>query len=757
MYKKIKFYDHSLLAVLMSAVSQGVIVQDAMAGDSTGVYLEEIIVTAERRSENIQDIAASISAITGSKIEELGVRDVNDLQNFIPGLTIKSQSIGTTKFNIRGVGQAQDDITVESGVGVFIDDIYIPRMGAAGGALYDLERVEVLRGPQGTLYGRNTAGGSINFITKKPSDKLEGKVSADLGNFETYNFNGYISGPLVADKLFAKASILTRNSEGYMKNVFTGNRGNGANTIAGRIGLRYVASDDVEINITADIERSKPKPTMMNIGPNDGYQSFIHALFNDLAGFPIFPGEPATQFYETNVDNDGFEKLDTRGVMLRADVSYNAFDAAYIFGYRESDLKLDADRDMSTLSLLNEAHDEKSGWGSAEARFTSKPEGPLSLGGKLKWTFGLYYFWEDGNRQVDFYTEDAAAIATGGQVSGLSTLRFHQAINTQAYAAFGQTTYSVTPSTRVTAGLRWTEEKKTAGFETEIIDPLGGMLFGPPMNGGIIDEIFATETSHTWRDVTAKFAFEQDLGENAMLYASYSEGFKSGGYNGTSSTQQLAEKGFDPEDVRSYEAGVKASFSNRFSLNLSVFKMDYNNLQTAIVSNGGTPFILNASADIQGAELEGVAILTNSWRMNFAVGYVDSEYTTFEGSPERLGTQVNGVPRWKLNFGTDYVVTLGRGEVTLHGDYSWEDATTEISQAGSVAPVLKSWDVLNFRVGYMPENKKWEIASWVRNATDAKYWLSTGSAAAPSSPADSQVRLPASPRTYGLSLTYFLN
>jgi iron complex outermembrane recepter protein len=744
------FQKKPLLLALAAAMSQGAY------SEGEEFVLEEVIVTAERRSESIQDIPASISAITGDTVENLGIRDVNDLQNFVPGLTVKSQSIATTKFNIRGVGQAVDDITVESGVGVFIDDIYLPRMGAAGGALFDLEGVEVLRGPQGTLYGRNTAGGSINFITKKPSDDFEGKLSAEVGNYDTRNLKAYVSGPLVADKLFGKISFISQDSDGYMTNQFTGNEGNGSHTRAGRVGLRYLATDDVEILFTADAESSKPDPTMMNIGPADGYQSFVHELVNNLAGEQVFPGEAATKFYETNVDNDGKEGLDTWGLMLRSNVSHSDFDASYILGYRESDVTLDADRDMSTMSLLNEANVEASEWGSLEARFTSNTEGALSLDGDLEWTLGFYYFMEDGKKDVNLYNTDLAEIATRGGAAGYTALQFFQQIETEAYAIFGQTTYSLTDSTRVTTGLRWTQEEKTVGIATNVIDPLGGALFGPPNNGGIIGEIYDIQTSEQWDDITIKLGLEHDLSEDTLLYVQYSEGFKSGGFNGTSSTSELAQTAFDPEDVESFEMGVKSNISNRLKVNLSLFKMDYKNLQTGIVSNGGTPFILNANADIQGGELEVVWIPVDNLTLSLAAGFIDSEYTEFEGSPEREGTQVNGVPELKYSLAADYFVPLSVGEIILHADYGWEDETTTISAVGRPSPQLEDWDVINLRVSFEPNSGQWELSSWVRNAADEEYWLSNGSATASTSPVDSMARLAAAPRTYGLAFTYFL-
>ena len=495
---------------------------------------------------------------------------------------------------------------------------------------------------------------------------------------------------------------------------------------------------------------------VMNIGPADGYQSFVHELFNNIVGMTIFPGEPATEFYHTNVDNDGTEELDTWGTMMRANVAHDNFDAAYILGYRESEMLSDADRDMSTLSLLNEMHHEESEWGSFEARFTSNPDGAWSMKGDLEWTFGLYYFMEEGEKQLDLYNYDTVALATGGFADGLASLQFFQEINTEAFAVFGQSTYSLNNTTRLTTGLRWTQEEKTAGTATNVIDPFGGAIFGPPNNGGIINEIYDTEATEKWDDITLKLGLEYDVSEDTLFYAQYSEGFKSGGFNGTSASRNLAETAFDPEDVESIELGLKSNINNRLRANLALYSMDYKNLQTAVISDGGTPFILNANADIQGAEFELVGIPTENLTLSLSVGFIDSEYVKSEGSPELEGTQVNGVPEWKYSMAADYQIVLSSGNIDLHADYSWEDDTTSTSSAGRTSPRLEDWQVGNVSASFTPNSGQWELSSWVRNVADTEYWLSIGSAIASTSPADSMVRLAAPPRTYGLTITYFL-
>ncbi|TQV78170.1 TonB-dependent receptor [Exilibacterium tricleocarpae] len=738
-YKK-----NGLCMALLSVMTQGAY------SDGEELALEEVVVTAERRSENIQDIPASVSAITGDAAERLGIKDVNDLQNFIPGLTIKSQSKGNTAFNIRGVGETNDDISVESGVGVFIDDIYLPRMAASGGALFDLERIEVLRGPQGTLYGRNTAGGSINFITKKPSDYFEGKVSAELGDRNIHNVKAYISGPLVDDKLSGKFSFVSEDADGYMKNVKSGQKGNGEHVRAGRVGLRYSVNKAIEISFTADAEVQDGDPTMMNVGPEGGYMTQTHEL---LAMFGVLDGsgEPATRFYESNIDNDGKEQVENWGLMLRADVIHDDFDAAYIFGYRGSELDLDADRDQAPISLFNESHQEDSEWGSFEVRFSSTPEGGLSLGGKLEWTAGLYYFIEDGARDVRFYGDDVAALLTGGAVDMRHSLGWDQEIETEAYAAFGQVTVSLTDAARVTSGLRWTEEEKTLGLSNSL-------AFFEPGDTPVIEELYDIQATERWDDVTLKFGFEYDLNDETLLFAQYSEGFKSGGFNGTSASAALARTAFEPEDVANTEVGIKTTLASRLQLNFSIFDMDYENLQTTIVTSGGAPMVFNATADIRGAELEIVALLIKNLTLGVSAGYIDSEYTEFESNPDNEGRRVNGVPEWKYSVSADYVMPVSGGRFGVHADYSWEGETSSVPGAQGLKPIanLEDWDVANISVNYQPDSGRWEIEAWVRNVADSKYWLSNGSSRGDSSPENSLVRYAAAPRTSGLTFTYFL-
>lgn len=722
----------------------------ALAQDS-GLVLEEVLVTATHREVSAQDVAASLSVLGQSQLRSLRIRTANDLQNYVPGLSIKSQSIGTAKYNIRGVGQSVDDISVESGVGVYIDGVYVPRVGPAGGILFDLERVEVLRGPQGTLYGRNSAGGSISYITREPEELLGGELEIEAAEHGTLNAKGYITGPIIDDKFLGKLSLVSLKTDGYMENTFNGDDGSGVDTQAIRLGGKYLISDRADLSVTLDYQENNPNARMFAL-LEPGFRSTLH----DLA--PGYPSEPAgSDPYEVMLDNSGFEEMETGGIVARLNIEHDNMESVYLVGYREAETRFSADRDQSTANLFNENHDEDTDWGSVEVRFTSKRDGAWSLGGNADWLLGFYAFQEEGTRDVNFTSEVFELFFPGQLPFSEAQINFYQAIETDAKAIFGEFTYDLSEALRATAGVRYTDEEKTFRGRSEIIDPTRDFfgpgfpgLIGPGANGGLIDEIYATRDSTSWNDTTVKFSLEYDLSEDIMGYLLFSQGFKSGGYQGTAATSAGSTTPFDPEDVDNYEMGVKATFlDQRLQSNMSVYFMDYTNLQNGILTETGTPQTLNADAEIKGFEWDLIGLPTDGLRLGLSLGYVDSEYISFDGAPEREGDQVNGVPELKYSLFGDYIIPAFGGDINLHADYVWEDDTVD-ALGGEFIP---DWNTLNLSVSYLSGDGAWELSGWVRNATDEEYWLENSLAAGSSAPGSSP-RLMAPPRTVGATFNY---
>jgi len=725
----------------------------ALAQDDSGFQLEEIVVTAERRAANIQNVALSVTAISAETIAAMGARNVHDLQNFVPGLSIRGNQIGAINFVIRGIGEANDDVSTDSGVGVYVDDIYMARTSASNLALYDLERVEVLRGPQGTLYGRNTAGGSINIITLKPSDTLSGKIGIDVGSEGLINANAFLSGPIVANKLFAKISIASMNRDGLMVNSFDGVEGNKVDTLTGRFGLRFLPTERSELLFTIDSEKTTPGPNLRSLGPNDGFENFA-TIFG-----PLDASDPVRT---ANVNNSISEEFETTGGMLRLNVDYDAATLSLIGGLRTERTFYSADFDQSPEDHLNERHDQDGEWGSLEVRLSSNPEGALSAGGKLDWTAGLYYFSEDTTKTIDFDSTTLGFVlcnfafppfVCAGTPPGTPTvIGYSQAIDTSASAVFGQLNYSFTDRVSLTAGLRYTDEDKDFRALSNVIGPIPAGPFNP-----LIDEDIDCTGTKNFTNVSGKLALEFAFHDSAMVYGSLSQGYRSGGYNGQAFNNAEACGGFDEETADNFEIGLKADWAGqRIRTNISIFSTDYEDLQVSVIAMpNGPPTTTNAAdAEITGAELEFQALLTDRFSINGNVAVLDATFNNFmtfqQGVPVDLsGTRIASVPDLTWNLGFKYGQPLGNGAyLEFRGDYVWEDETeaTEI--------VLPQWSTTNFTLSYEPPAQNWRLSAWVRNAFDELYWTSIG--IADSAAINAVPRILAEPRTYGITFNYFI-
>ncbi len=724
-----------------------------IAQEKENLSLEEVIVTAERRETNIQEIAMSLTAITADTIEAMGYRTAQDLQDIVPGLTIRSSQIGQTNFVIRGIGGANDDVSSDSGVGVFVDDIYMARTSAANLTLYDLERVEVLRGPQGTLYGRNTAGGSINIITSKPGDEFEGKFGLDVGSEGLINAKAFLSGPLIEGKLFAKASIASFNRDGIMKNVYDDVEGNKVDTLTGRVGLRYLASDRVEYLLTLDSEKTRPGPNLKSLGPEDG--------FENIGTIPSGPQAASDPVRSTNVNNSTGEEFDTSGIMARVNIDFDATTLSLIGGYREEKTFYDDDFDRTPDDNLNEKHDEDGSWGSLELRLNSNPGGTLSADGRLNWTTGLYYFTEDTDKRIGFGSTTLPFIlcnfvfppfACPSVAPGtFSEIKYFQQIKTDAYAVFGHATYDLSDRFSLTAGLRYTNESKDFTALGYVDGPMQ-----PPWNP-LLEENIDCKGNKDFSNFSGKLALNFKYTDNALIYGTFSQGYRSGGFNGQAPNIEEACGGFDEETANNYELGLKVDWADgRIRTNLAVYFTDYTDLQVAVIPQPqGTPTTTNAAdSEITGSEIEFEALVSENLSLHGNAAFLDAtykEFLTYEQGElvDNSGERIAMVPdtTWNLGFLYDYPLNSG-ALLSLRGDYVWEGETKVIGA------LLPQWESANFSLAYQPQSANWTVSAWVRNAFDELYWTVTS--VADTAAINAVPRLLQAPRTFGISYTYFI-
>lgn len=761
---------HTLLAVAYTTNAQA---QTDAASANARAALEEVIVTAERRAESVQDTPIAISAFTGESLQELGLTTVEDLAEITPSLQIFAEQINNEAYIVRGIGRSNEDLTTDSGVAVNINDIYIAQPAEANAAFFDIERVEVLRGPQGTLYGKNAVGGVINLITRKPDDELSGSVSAEVGNLGLQTYTGAVGGPLVEGMSAGRIAGYYSRNDGAYENLTTGEDANGVEIEAVRGSLQLTPSDQLEINLVLDASDLTQEGVLKSIISDFDGARYVLKDFFEVDEFPAQEADIRSSRSETN----GRQGIRQWGGSLRTDYSTDGGTLSWLAGYRTEESYNLEDIDRTELRINNFEGRQDTWSSSHELRFVSDDEGALSANGKLQWSLGLYWFHEEGWRNQDIYLRarvpssspgdpdnpDDGLLGPGSPDVQDSTASFLQTIDTDSYALFGQAKYRITPTFGMTLGLRYTDETKRASVDATSVGTAGGdpySLFQP--NGP-----YSRAQEGNWTMLTPKLVFEYEPAQDIHTYASYARGFKSGGLNGQSGTFEEFVP-FEPEQADNYEIGIKSDlFADRLRLNLAAFLINFEDLQVAGTNAQGLVVTTNAAdSRITGVELEASARPTTALTLRAAVSLLEAEFRNYfveefdptitDGPPfvnvDKEGDRLDDVPEYSVAYGADYRWFLSGGsglsfgvDGTIKGDTVSNQNTLRAS----------SYSVINTRLGWTSADGAWSVAAWVRNLTDEEYYR--GGGAVPDFDKHvARVGLVADPRTYGITVTYTL-
>ncbi len=693
--------------------------------------LEEVVITAQRRAESLQEVPISVTVFDAEDLREAGVRIMSDVATRTPGFAMGTFNFGQPQLYIRGIGSNADGAGSDSSVVVFLDEVYIGRATAANVELYDLERFEVLRGPQGTLFGKNVIGGALNLVTSKPTDVLTSKFEATGGNLGLIEGKALVSGPF-SDKVSGKFSFTTRRRDGYMTSVDPTNLGteySGLKNTGLRAGLRIIASDNVEINLSADYSADRYDAAgHIVLGLDDG---LLIPTFQ-LAYDPVAAGNPDFTFSDLD---DGFQDRDVYGFMGRLDWDTDSGTFTSITGLRGAQFDFNEDHlgsGLATFPILavQAFIDEEVDQFTQEFRFNG-----LAFNDNLNWTVGVFYLKEDVDRQED----SMVGFAPRPYPRDISL----QSNTTKSSSIFADATWSITERFDLTLGARYTDEKKD-------IRQIG--IDGAA--GGVAEDYDVT-ASDSWDAFTPRIVLGFHLTDDAFLYGSYSEGFKSGGYEGLAATATGASTAFNPEEAEAFEAGLKTEWlDRRMRINLAVYKTDYTDLQVLerIITPDdplGIVVTKNAgSAEIKGAELE----FDSQWggfglSGNFA--YIDTETKEF-GGPEdpRNGKNLRNSPKNSYYLLASYTWDLSNGaSLIARYDYRHQDKvySDPLNIEGSAIPEYSLQDA---RLAYAAASGHWELAAWVKNLADERYMHH----AWPAAPFG-YVHTPAPPRTYGVTLS----
>lgn len=766
---------HKIMSRNILAAAIGVIVSSSHVAhaQSVGFTLEEVVVTAQKRSENLQDVPIAITAFTNEAMKIKGMTNIAQLGDFTPNVEIDvtSSFSGSTQVltaYIRGIGQNDFAFNLDPGVGVYVDGVYYARTIGAVLDLLDLERVEVLKGPQGTLFGRNTIGGAINVITRRPEEEFGFQGEVTVGEYNRMDVRGAIDIPLIEDVLLSQISFSSKNRDGYhdYKNwtqdgIFRSatdslvrpqdtryDEAGGENTDNVRAKLEWRASDTAQVTFQGDFTNVDEQTTpsqLLSVLPNDGGALF--ELYNGCISAP--PGVVAPPcdtptanegaiLAAVNIDDDpfndrpifdnryvvdgakdfsystgaGYSKAETWG--LATTIDWEMSEAIYlksITSYRNLDSAFGMDVEGTPVAMGNHAFTMNQKQWSQEFQLNG-----IAFDEKMDWVLGGYFFHEEGDL-TDFVHF----------AEGLLQILGPNEFDTDAYAVFTHINYALTERIGLTGGIRFTqEEKEFTGGQRDLNGLAAQLGFPLVLHPDPTDTTlyFPTEKNDaSFNNTSIHLGAEYTFDEAGMIYASFSQGYKSGGWTTRATVPILEAPAFDEETADTYELGYKGQFlEDTLQTNIALFFTDYQDLQVT-VQDGVSPVTENAAdSEIKGFEAELTAILSDSFSVNATVGYIDAEYTDLEpGATLQEDFLFVNTPEWSWSLSADYYLSLNSGASMLfHADYAYKD---EMANEGENQPLLISDEahLFNAVAAYTSDDEKWKVSLGVRNLTDERY------------------------------------
>ncbi|MBT0670714.1 TonB-dependent receptor [Novosphingobium profundi] len=710
-------------ALVAAAPALAQTTSDTAEAPAAGGYGGDIVVTAERRETTLQKTPISVTALDDKALGDLQISRTADLQRVTPSLSVTQGTVDPTTLTIfmRGAGQnAGTWVGYESAVGLYIDDMYFASLTGANLDLADLERIEVLRGPQGTLYGRNTLTGAIKYVTKKPSDTPYGDFEAEAGAYNMKRLKGTVSTPLSDDwALLVSGNYYDR--DGYYDAPALGRDDYGYSKEYGaRAALKYIGAGPFGLYATAFYSRAK----------NDGSVG--------LATNPTTLAPAASDPYTYLSPLDGYGDAETYGGDLTLSYDLGGATIKSVTGviHTSEDFLADTTAGRPTNTVEGPYDLGFDRLESAAARTQISQELQIlgdTLGDKLHYIGGLYYFQEKGHQGRDDYLLG---------VYDLLPQMVH--MKTQSYAAYGQLTYDLTPTLSAVAGLRYTHEKKSVdGYQqNNLTTVLADRTYG------LID---ASRSANAW---TPKFGLNWQATPDVLAYASVSRGFQGGGFNYLALVSPTNyENGFDPQTVWAYELGLKTTFlDGRARLNLAAYRNDFSDIQTNVVVNGSALTQNAGTARVQGLEGEFSYVPVRGWTLFTTGAYNDDKYLDIDPASSAAAagaTRLPNVPHWQASAGfSGRVPDEKLGALLVGGDWSYQGGKY---LGGTNAPItyMPGYQIVNAYVGWAPPvASDVEVRFSVANLLKEQYYVYGNVLGAYG------IRSPGEPRTWKVSVKF---
>lgn len=768
----------AVLAAASPAAAQQAAPADPPAPDEAPAGIEEVIVTATKTAENLQDVPVAVTAFTGETLRETGTVEVFDLQYQTPNLTITQSLASGSAAAIAMRGQSQADVllTTDTSVGVYMDGVNMPRTLGVRGNMFDLERVEVVKGPQGTLYGRNTTGGAINLISKKPSyEALGGFVEAGVGNYKAWRLAGAINIPIWEQKLAMRVAGQLSRRDGFGESNFTGNDLANDHESFIRGTVQFDPMENLSVTLSGDwqeVEEQggiiRPVAFSTNLGPafggTAGPNLFNAALatgvelgvinlanlagtlptgipiavaaLNETLDNPFYKNSAGGQdFFPAHGKKADVNEFDSWGLGGTVKLDLGNVTVTSITGYREFDRHSTPDLDGTQFQLLHPNLNTDLQFWSEEVWLN----GSL-FDERLSWLVGGYYSDEEGTDGSRTFALRAINPANPSVLDG--------DVENKSWALFTQAQFEILEGLEAIAGVRYTEENKElvsrnqSGNGATPADPNDRVCTVPPP-GTPISEC-EEEFDDTFDGWSYTFGLDYHVTEDLFTYVKYSQGFKGGGQNLRGGSNPDSFQDYDPEYANELEIGLKADLlDNRLRVNTAWFWTKYEDIQRSVIvpstgANIVTVLTNAAEATIYGVELETVFEPIDGLTFNGTVGWLDPKYDDFvdlaaiQPPPPAPPVFVDrsdeefGLPEWKLTLGARYELELGPGIAAASLNYTWQDE--QIFESVNTDPTFPSsavnidaYSLLNMRLSYLLEGPEVEFAFFMNNLTDEKY------------------------------------
>lgn len=761
-------FGRTFVACMASTLSIGIAnAQEApvrtQSPEARDGQIEEIVVTANKRSENLQDVPIAITAVTEARLKAVGIANTADLAAVVPGLTLQN-SQGGTQAHLRGVGTSAVGPGTENSVATYVDNVYMFSMSGALVQLGNIEQVEVLKGPQGTLFGRNATGGVINIRTRDPKHDVGAQATVGYANYDTVSAQVYLTGGLSETLAADIAGFVSLQGDGWGKNNFTGQDIEKLDQYAVRSKWLFEPGDRDTFRLIGDYSKLKGSQMIgshitpgasINYGPGttlaaDRPDLAPYIAAGALAPFAVVGDAYPYQgsFFDIAAPQPSIS-YENWGGSLQWDHEFDNVKLTSITAYRKSlqDVRWAPDP-VPALRNVVDYHRE-------ERQFSQELQLGSSASSPVQWVVGLYYL--DAKAGYDPLT------LIGTPLAPLESIRFTTEITGRSGAAFGQITVPLWKGGHVTGGLRYTiEERANSGTTTTtylaVLPP-----FLPPALAGTSNTTVVPETAKTFRKLTWRLAIDQQLTPDILGYVSYNRGFKSGTFNAIPPGGAPA----NPEQLDAWEIGLKTDlFDRRLRLNVAGFYYDYKNIQVTVTRGISTSLENGAGAELYGLDLDLTGKIGSRLTVFGGLSLVDHKFTAYPGAgfivPQPVasgggnikvvgdakGNKLPYAPNMTFNAGATYTAPIGEGEGDLNVNYSYQGRW--YAGPDNIAS-QSAYGLLDASATYRFPGNRLSIGVWGRNLTDEHYAVFIGASENPGGRSLSTV---AAPRTYGIKVGF---